>query len=183
MAGKPSAVGKLGRTCPVHSWDARGLCVSCGRWKLGTTERAIFSFWRKVKKTDGCWIWLAGKSCGYGIMRWNGYPRLAHHISLMLHGFEVPPDMGPKGPMWCHKCDNPYCVRPDHLFLGVSKDNMHDMIRKGRCVHAKLHPSQVVIIRERHRAGESVASLATDYGVRKHLIYRVVSGRTWKCVS
>src|SRR5581483_3046477 len=89
-------------------------------------------FWAKVLKTDGCWLWQgapAGKG-GYGQLRINGNEpkrEQAHRISLRLAGIEIPVGM-----VVCHRCDNPPCVRPDHLFIGTYSDNMRDCYRKGR---------------------------------------------------
>lgn len=85
-------------------------------------------FWAKVRKTDDCWLWTAsadGK--GYGKMLVDGKLQQAHRLSWLIHTGESPGD-------WhvCHKCDNPPCVRPDHLFLGTAVDNMRDMHAKGR---------------------------------------------------
>jgi len=89
-------------------------------------------FWSKVTKTDGCWMWGGVKTLkGYGIIRVGGRvdPKnlRAHRISWLLHNGPVP-----RGLMVCHHCDNPSCVRPDHLFVGTAVDNVHDSIKKGR---------------------------------------------------
>lgn len=91
-------------------------------------------FWTKVRKNDGdqCWEWLAGRDKdGYGmfsigpraIARSHG----AHRVSWMLE-FGMPPSKF----QVLHTCDNPPCVRPDHLFLGTNADNIRDMVAKGR---------------------------------------------------
>jgi predicted DNA-binding protein YlxM (UPF0122 family) len=79
---------------------------------------------RYVKKESGCWEWV-------GVTAKNGYGRfwgnfLAHRVSYALY------KECPKGFFVCHKCDNPPCVNPDHLFLGTAKQNTQDMISKGR---------------------------------------------------
>lgn len=89
-------------------------------------------FWRYVVKTDGCWIWIgATASFGYGRIQREGGKQgkadRAHRVSWLLHYGEIP--LG----MWVlHQCDEPSCVRPDHLFLGTHTDNMLDMAAKGR---------------------------------------------------
>jgi hypothetical protein len=87
-------------------------------------------FWKKVKKTDSCWLWtavLAG--FGYGRIYSKGSMRLAHRVSWELHNGAIPPGM-----CVLHHCDNPACVNPEHLFLGTYKDNDDDAIAKGRVI-------------------------------------------------
>lgn len=85
-------------------------------------------FWQKVKKSDSCWEWQgANVPKGYGIIGKDGRNQYAHRVSWELHTGVIP-----KGLLVCHHCDNPKCVRPDHLFVGTHQDNLRDMSRKGR---------------------------------------------------
>jgi hypothetical protein len=89
-------------------------------------------FWNKVKKGPGCWEWKGAKNNkGYGMLqvRENGEwkRRLAHRIS-----YEISRGYIPIVKKVCHKCDNPSCVRPDHLFEGTMSENMFDKVSKGR---------------------------------------------------
>ena len=85
-------------------------------------------FWSKVRKSDGCWEWTGSVAKTYGKF-WDGKRSVrAHRFSWELHnGREVP-----AGKCICHHCDNRLCVRPDHLFDGTQKDNVHDARAKGR---------------------------------------------------
>lgn len=83
-------------------------------------------FWNKVEKTDDCWNWVAHQNGdGYGIFNWQRKTYRAHRISFYLtHGHF---------PLICrHVCDNPSCVRPDHLEDGNSYDNAIDRSKRGR---------------------------------------------------
>jgi hypothetical protein len=87
-------------------------------------------FWAKVAKGDGCWEWTGCRhhQWRYGHFRKEGKNVQAHRFSWELaHGRPVPDGM-----MVCHSCDNPPCVNPAHLFLGTAKDNVRDMLSKGR---------------------------------------------------
>lgn len=145
--------------------------------KRGPKPRPLADrFWEKVKKGDGCWEWQGAKDDegrGY-IGRAPIQPRRAAPVSWeMANGVPVP-----HGMHVCHKCDNPSCVRPDHLFLGTPKDNMQDKVQKGRHP-TTLCAAQVLEIRA---AWPSVSKsrLAARYGVTKSCISHVVKRRGWK---
>jgi hypothetical protein len=97
----------------------------------------------------------------------------------------------PAGMFVCHHCDNPLCVRPDHLFLGTNADNMRDMARKHRGLiqcgegnnAAKLTAEQVREIRRRRASGETLVSLGRSFGVTYQAIYYIDIGRNWKEVQ
>lgn len=87
-------------------------------------------FWRKVDKTGDCWVWTGSVTPrGYGTF-FLIHPHVrtgAHQYSAMLHF-----GMFDRRLKVLHRCDNPPCVRPDHLFLGTMADNSKDMVSKGR---------------------------------------------------
>ncbi len=93
-------------------------------------------FWEKVDKScpNGCWEWTAKKKFGYGRFFVNGKFRQAHRVS-----YEMIVGPIPDGLCACHKCDNPSCVRPEHIFLGTHAENMRDAVIKGRIPSGDRH--------------------------------------------
>lgn len=133
----------------------------------------IERFWSKVRKTDGCWEWQAClNEKGYGIFGTGGKKiDRAHRISYRLLVGPVP-----NGMFICHHCDNPACVRPDHLFVGTNRDNVDDMLSKSRNSppppmggwNRYSYPDDVIA-----RFGkESDAEIARSVGVTKYAIAR-----------
>ncbi len=94
----------------------------------------IDRFWPKINKTETCWLWTATvQSDGYGMIKTVSLTdkinrmRLAHRVSYEISFGEIP-----SGLLVLHKCDNPPCVNPDHLFLGTDKANAIDRDKKNR---------------------------------------------------
>ena len=78
-------------------------------------------------EASGCWLWVSQSGEGYGHLRIDGKSRSAHHASYELHVGPIPDGM-----RVLHRCDNPRCINPEHLFLGTQADNVADMVAKGR---------------------------------------------------
>lgn len=139
----------------------------------------------------GCWLWLrATTKDGYGKFKLPGRQlEMAHRWSwIRAHG-SIPP-----GLFVCHRCDNPGCCNPDHLFLGTNRDNMNDMVAKGRfnpgdrsnapkgegCPASKLTWETVRQIRRLVRDGQRPVDVSRALGVPIKNLRMIVSGRTWK---
>lgn len=158
-------------------------------------QKTVERFWSYVNRNgDGCWTWKG--SClktGYGSFKLASYTmRLAHRVAYAIaHGGLQ------AGAIVCHRCDNPSCVRPDHLFLGTHQVNSDDMVQKGRHYsrtrpeivlrgeahgRARLTVEQVLEIRRRVAANEDRAALAREYGVTRNLIYAIQYRRLWKSI-
>lgn len=121
---------------------------------------------RVRRNPSGCWEWTAGRHRqGYG-HAWSGKRVfLAHRVSYLLFCGPVP-----DGIMVCHHCDNPACIRPDHLFLGTHHDNMADMKAKRR--RAILTAEQVIEAKQMRNDGQTVAEVARHFGVCQGTILR-----------
>jgi hypothetical protein len=146
-------------------------------------------FWEKVEilGNDDCWLWKAGinrKYKGYGRFWINGSHVVAHRVSWIF-------TYGPieNGLECLHKCDNPRCVNPNHLFLGTHMDNMVDMVNKKRyvsypgerCGKAKLKTEDVRNIRITYCAGNvSTYELARKFHVSQHTISSILHRQTWR---
>lgn len=136
---------------------------------------------------DRCWTWTGSRtSGGYGRMRFPSGDVYAHRLS-----WEIANDREvPAGLVVRHRCDNPPCVRPDHLLIGTHADNMRDAADRGRargargedhCRH-KLTAEQVAAIRSEPDVSGLALELAKRYGVGVRQIWQVRSGRAWKHV-
>lgn len=154
---------------------------------------AFDRFWSKVNQGGECWEWTAARDAlGYGFFRMEPARPMwrAHRAAWELTNGAIPDGM-----IVCHRCDNPPCVRPDHLFLGSEQDNVDDRVAKDRSSRqishfgetsplAKLSAEQVDAIRYRYTAGGILQrELAEEYGVTQTTISKIVRGVRWKQAS
>lgn len=136
-------------------------------------------FWESVSKTDGCWIWTGLLSTqGYGIFSIKSKHIIAPRYSWALHFGPILDDSHV-----LHRCDNPACVRPDHLFLGTHQENMQDMVSKGRHHHGEKHRSHKLsefAVQEIRSSKMTHAELARFWCVNQSVISRIRARKAWK---
>ena len=149
----------------------------------------IARFWKKVRKTETCWLWTACPDhLGYGRFRSKSLGSsgfLAHRYSWILHHGSLLRDLDV-----LHRCDIRLCCAPQHLFLGTHADNMRDMYLKGRAVNlrgsahgnAKLNEDSIREIRKLREAGETGVALSRRFGVAPPIITLICKRKSWKHV-
>lgn len=151
---------------------------------------AIWRFIDKVdiRENDECWEWKAAKKrkMGYGVFRVgvSGIDRKQVYAHRFVWEYVNGPI--PVGMYICHKCDNPPCCNPNHLFIGTRADNVKDMVNKGRgrgkifkgSAHgnSKLSEEQVYAIRA---ASGSQTKIAKQYGISDVLVCHIKSRKRW----
>ncbi len=164
------------------------------QWKNCTEDEKLeqvkLRFEKKVIKRDGCWGWK-------GYLNKNRYTsfrfgsdgkgfkeRYGHRISWIIKNGDIPNDK-----QVCHKCDNPECTNPDHLFLGTIKENHQDKVRKGRGNHgsrhgnSKLTEEQVKEIKILYNNGQKVSIIMQKFDASRMNIHRIGKSLAWKHVN
>ena len=152
----------------------------CWRDSKGSTLDRLM---RKCRIADsGCWEWTGALDRqGYGKIGVNGKTISTHRLSAHIHlGFDMDPDL-----CVCHRCDNPLCFNPAHLFIGSVSTNMLDAAFKGRSSgmarpEAKVTDAQVLEMRCRHANGETQRQLAAEYGLTFQGVHKIVTRKTWR---
>lgn len=158
-------------------------------------------FWSKINKLgpDECWLWTgATQGFGYGVLNSCVNNKLvrAHRLSWNIHNGDIPANM-----FVCHKCDNPLCVNPKHLFIGSNTDNVHDMWKKGRASppprngsipplhlgenhpNSKLTGAKVLEIRKLSRDGINGRQLASLFKITPAQISNILRNKQWRHIS
>lgn len=141
--------------------------------------------------TAGCWIWQRHKDTkGYGTLGRHRKIWKAHRISYFMFHADASLDVLTNKTLFvCHKCDKPACINPEHLFLGTSRDNVYDSIKKGRWpvgvnkTQAKLTADDVRTIRKLRLEGVPVKNMVLQFKVTKRVIYDIFLGKKYKSVN
>jgi len=159
--------------------------------KSGLKPRPLEArFWEKVDKRgpDECWEWKGSKTkTGYGRINngtHSGSPLRAHRVSWEIHNGPIP-----EGKYVLHRCDNPGCVNPRHLWIGSQADNIRDMDRKGRRKtvsrkgegngNAKLTRRTVCKIRGFLDAGYSLRQIASMFNIHYSTVHDIKTRKSW----
>jgi HNH endonuclease len=158
---------------------------SCGCLHREVVNNTIDDFYARIgkKEPEECWEWQGDiNGGGYGQFSLGGKRVIAHRFVWELINGPIP-----EGMFICHKCDNPPCCNPNHLFLGTPKDNSQDRDHKGRGAKGEksgvsvLTEEQVLAIREEYaRGGATYLGLGKKYGVRDGTIKKIIERINWK---
>ena len=120
--------------------------------------------------SDGCWPFRVGADrAGYGRVRWQGRSWRVHRLANFIATGDLPEAT-------CHRCDNPPCINPSHLWSGTQAENASDMWAKGRqrCASPVLTQQQARALRATWMQGVPAQALAEAFGVSRRTVYRVL---------
>lgn len=186
--------------------DSHGIdvCVITHGWprvKFPVCEEMLLRFRRRVDISggpDACWPWTGRVHIkGYGLCDYDKRPGTAHRMSWVLHSGKHIPD----GLMVCHRCDNPICCNPSHLFIGTAQQNSDDMKNKGRSAtgeksgmhkrpdkrspgelhgQSKFRNEDIIEIRRLCSGGIAHAEIASRFGTSKAYVSSIARRLRWK---
>lgn len=150
----------------------------------------VARFWSKVQRTDGCWLWTGSRSGGssrakYGQFTYTIGPNQQRHVNTHVYSYELAHGSVPDGLEVMHTCNNPRCVRPDHLKAGTHKQNVADAVRDGLYRKRdergrkprKLTAEQVQEIVDLHRGGMRQNRIAQRFDVSTTTVCLILSGK------
>lgn len=136
----------------------------------------------RLNTETGCIEWIGAlMHQGYGHLRWRGKVYRTHRLSYAAVNGDIPAGM-----FVCHKCDNPKCMNPEHLFLGTYADNSADMAQKKRSTigernpMAKVNVATVQAIRIWGKTGMFHKKIAAKFGITREAVSLILRGERWK---
>lgn len=145
----------------------------------GTLENRINRY--SIPTPNGCIEWDGNKNKnGYGMI---SISNKRHQITRLIYTMRIGPI--PDNMFVCHRCDNPNCINPSHLFLGSALDNSTDMVQKGRQAkgnkngNSKLDEEKVITIRSLHKNGYSLKEISRQFNISKANTSDIVNRKTW----
>lgn len=142
-------------------------------------------FWNRVDKSggyDSCWEWTGCRSDrGYGKTFFNGKDMRAHRLAFKLTHNTLPTAV-------CHKCDNPPCCNPLHLFPGDYLSNNRDRSIKKRSAYSKgefhsqskLRDGEVLEMHQMYKSGTTGKEIANKFKINESYAYQILCGVRWK---
>lgn len=167
---------------PHAVWSAL-LVGECKFYRNAMPKNTKAMFEKMFVVTPGCWLWIGRLHLrGYGRFR-SPAGDMAHRSSYYFYKGDVPENM-----QVCHRCDNPRCVNPDHLFLGTNQDNVDDKVSKGRhpvcdgSTSSKLTMDKVIEARSLYKPRSkefSTRKLAEKFGITHGQMWRIVANKAW----
>ena len=138
--------------------------------------------WVDISEPDNCWQWKEARKGEYGKYRLDGRRMGAHRVAWELTNGPVPAGMEV-----CHRCDNPWCVNPAHLFLGTHVDNIRDCHRKGRASKVRAYGVKhgrtkltADDVRDIRASADLQRVIAKRYGIHQQAVSRLQRGESWK---
>lgn len=167
--------------------EANQIVILRGK-EVKISDTLMDRFWSKVDKTsnkNGCWVWTRAKARrGYGEFGIGREHFLAHRFILTLKESRCI-----DGLLACHRCDNPSCVNPDHLWVGTTQENTLDMLKKGRSLKGEDHPmrtlSKDVVVKIRllyENGGHSHSTLAKMFSICPATVGKILRRERWRHV-
>ena len=168
----------------VSTMNATSIQLAKGNRLIEVSPERLAIFKMRIAPPDqnGCTVWTRGRDrAGYGSFSVGKAVVFTHRLAWMIANGPIP-----EGMMICHKCDNPPCCNPDHLFLGTHDDNTDDKVAKGRQIRGSdignslLTEEQVLEIRRIYGCGEmGQVALGKKFGVTQANINDIVLRHTW----
>jgi len=172
------------RLCDTHSCALRAGRKLRPLGPRRPREYGPADFWLRVNKTKRCWEWTGRHSNEFGHGGFKGHGMTPHRYSWTIHKGNIP-----AGIFVLHKCDNPACVRPSHLFLGTQTVNVADRHKKGRSAYGESHGralltnKSVIRLRKMYASGVRISAMARMVKLNWTAVKNAVTGKTWRHVQ